>query len=149
LLANLYEQTGNFTAAAGIYEKILEKNPKAVVAANNLAFYYAAYRPTAENLDRAEKLLAPYLEKFKDEPTLMDTAAWVYYQNGKYEAALKFMQGVEDKIQSVPEALYHLAMIQMKLGRAKEARANLEKALQTEKFPGREEAAAALHKLLQ
>jgi len=149
LLANLYEQTGKFTEAAGIYRKILDKHPEAAVAANNLAYYYAAYRPTKANLAKAEKLLVPFIEKYRTEPTMMDTAAWVFYQNGKYEQALEFLHGVEEKIQQVPEALYHLAMIQVKLGDKEAAVANLKAALKSEKFPGRREAEVALRKLQQ
>ena len=40
---------------------ILEDQPDSLIAANNLAYYYAQHEPTKENLDKADSLLAEVL----------------------------------------------------------------------------------------
>ncbi len=149
LLANLYEQTGNFADAAGIYNEVLAKNPKSLVAANNLAYYYAEHQPSVENIAKAKVLLEPYLEKYREEPVLMDTAAWVYYRAGEYAKALGLLSGVEEKIKEVPEALYHLGMINKELGNKEKALSCLQEALASKNFVAPKEAQAALQELGQ
>jgi tetratricopeptide (TPR) repeat protein len=147
LLANLYEQVGDFAEAAKIYNEVLVKNPQSILAANNLAYYYAEYQPTAENLIRAQELVKPYLEKYKDDPVLMDTAAWVYYRAGDNEKALKLLTRVEDKIKEIPEGLYHLGMINKAAGNREAAITYLEQALASKKLATEKEAKAALQEL--
>ncbi|MCK5682180.1 tetratricopeptide repeat protein, partial [bacterium] len=147
LLANLYEQTGGFAEAAKIYEEVLGKKPNSLVAANNLAYYYAEHQPTAENITRAQELLEPYLEKFKDEPVLMDTAAWVYYRAGENEKALSLLSGVAEKIKEVPEALYHLGMINKAAGNLDAAIGYLQASLDGNEFAAKKAAVAALKEL--
>ncbi len=149
LLANLYEQTGGFDEAAKIYGEVLSTNSKSIVAANNLAYYYAEHQPTPENITKAQALVEPYLEKFKDEPVLMDTAAWVYYRAGDNEKALSLLTGVVGKIKEVPEALYHLGMINKAAGHPEAAMKYLEQALATKKLAAAKEAQAALQELQQ
>ncbi len=149
LLANLYEQTGNFAEAAGIYGEVLAKNPQSLVAANNLAYYYAEHQASVENIAKAKELLEPYLDKYREEPVLMDTAAWVYYRAGEYDKALELLTGVEEKIKQVPEALYHLGMINKELGNREKALSYLQEALASEKFVAPKDAEAALQELQQ
>ena len=150
LLANLYEQTGKFADAAGIYDEVLAKNPQSLVAANNLAYYYSAHQASVENIAKAKELLKPYLDdKYRAEPVLMDTAAWVYYRAGEYEKALELLTGVEEKIKQVPEALYHLGMIHKALDHREKALAYLQEALASKNFIAPKDAVAALKELQQ
>jgi predicted Zn-dependent protease len=118
------------------------------IAANNLAFYYAEYDPTMENLKKAESLILPLLSKFKDHPHFADTAAWLYYRQGNFAKARDILVHVEDKIGNQPVIQYHFGMIYLQLEQEAEARRHLELALGSgQDFPGREEAERTLREL--
>ena len=139
---------GEYGEARVIYEDVLDKNPKSSAAANNLAFYYAEHEPTEKNLSKAEKLIGPLLEKFKDNPDVVDTAAWIYYRKSDFETARDLLLGVEEKIGSRPIVNYHLGMIYLSLGNQAEARQHLQLATQgQEQYSGRKEAEKTLKTL--
>ena len=77
----------------------------------------------------------------------MDTAGWVYYRAGDYEKALTLLSGVAEKIKEVPEALYHLGMINKASGHPEAAIKYLTQALASKKFATAKEAEAALKEL--
>ena len=141
LVAILLEQKGEYEQAIGIYAQVLKKNPNSSTAANNLAFYYAEHDPTTENLGKAEKLISPLLEKFKDNPYVVDTAAWIYYRKGDFEMAKGMLLGVEEKAQNGAIFNYHLGMICLRLGEKDKAKQYLNLAINSDQpFPGRTEA---------
>jgi tetratricopeptide (TPR) repeat protein len=145
LAARLFEQKGEYKKAKIIYEEVLDKNPDSAIAANNLAFYYTEHEPTEENLARAEKLIRPLVQKYKDVAQLLDTEAWIYYRKGDYEKARDILLGVVEKVRDIPVANYHLGMILLHLGEKEKAREYLQLAVNSkEPFPGKEEAKNAL-----
>ncbi|MBW2602501.1 MAG: tetratricopeptide repeat protein [Deltaproteobacteria bacterium] len=141
LIATLLEKKGEFSKAKRLYEEVLEKNPKSSAAANNLAFFYAEHEPTKENLARAERLVGPLLEKHKDNPDIVDTAAWIYYRKEDFERARDLLAGVSDMTGKRSIISYHLGMVYLALGNEVEGRKHLEEAMKgEEQFPGRSEA---------
>lgn len=149
LTAMTLEQKGEHKQAIVIYEEVLEKNPGVPLAANNLAFYLAEYEPTGENLERAEKLIAPLLEKYKNAPSLVDTGAWVYCRKGEYKKARDLLLGIDEKARNIPAISYHLGMIYLGLGEKDKAKDCLQRALKgEEEFPGRQEAEKEMKKFL-
>jgi tetratricopeptide (TPR) repeat protein len=141
LIAALYETKGDHKKSKDVYEEILAKNPNVSVAANNLAFYYAEHEPTEENLAKAEKLVLPLTEKHKEVPSLVDTAAWVYYRKGEFAKARDLLMKVEEKGKDIPEINYHLGMVYLELGEQDKAESYLRLALNSERdFSGKEEA---------
>jgi predicted Zn-dependent protease len=121
------------------------KKPHLSVAANNLAFYYAEYDPSEENLAKAERLILPLMQKHKDAPNMIDTAAWVYFRQGKYEKARDLLTAAEGTAKESPVISFHLGMIYHRLGKDDEAREYLQNALESEEaFAGRKEAEATL-----
>jgi tetratricopeptide (TPR) repeat protein len=148
LTATLYEQTGQLGKAKPIYEDILAQNPNIHSAANNLAFYYAEMEPTEENLDKAERLMEPLLEKFKDNVNIVDTAAWVAYRKGEYKKALSLLEGIDEKARSMPVVQYHMGMMYLREGQKARAKEMLTLALEDKTpFPGRAEADRTLREL--
>ncbi len=148
LIALLLEQKGEHGKAKAIYEEVLDKNPNASAATNNLAFYYAEYDPTKNNLARAEKLISPLVKKFKDNIEVMDTAAWIYYRQGHLARARDLLVGVEEKLENRPIISYHLGMICLGLGQKAQAREYLKMAIKNkESFSGRQEAEKVLKEL--
>ena len=149
LVASLRERKGEPEKAKAVYESILSKDPDSAVAANNLAFYYAEYEPTKENLEKAGDMVFPLIEKHRDVPSLLDTAAWVYYKKGEYEKARTLLLPVEEKGRQIPEMAYHLGMIHARLGEKAKAREFLNLALSSrEDFTGRKDAEKALEELM-
>jgi tetratricopeptide (TPR) repeat protein len=148
LIAALLEKKGEYQKAKALYEEVLEKDPDSTAAANNLAFYYAAHEPTTENLARAQALIEPLIQKHKDLPHIVDTAAWVYYRQGKYEKARDLLMQVEEKVSDIPSINYHLGMIYLQLGDKRKAEKHLRLALQSEEpFPEKEDAKDTLQSL--
>jgi tetratricopeptide (TPR) repeat protein len=148
LMASLLERKGEPAKAKVIYEDVLKKNPNAAAAANNLAFYYAEYEPTKDNIAKAEKLMAPLLEKYGNVPHVVDTGAWVYYRKGDYEKAKSLILSNYESASRFPAVQYHLGMTYLRLGDKDKAKNHLQIALQSkEQFPGRVEAEKELKAL--
>jgi tetratricopeptide (TPR) repeat protein len=141
LIAGLLEQKGEPGKAKAIYEEILVKNPGMPQATNNLVFFLAEHEPNKDNIARAEKLITPLLERFKNNPFIVDTGAWVYYRKGEYSKARDLLLNIDEKLRNNPSIHYHMGMIYLRLGEKDKAKAYLQLALKNkEKFSGREEA---------
>lgn len=137
-----------YKKACRFYEEVLDRNPKNLIAANNLAFYMAEYEPSPENLSRAESLMRPWVEKFPKQPELVDTLAWIKYRQGKYDRARELLEGLGDKVKKYPVISYHLGMVYYRLGEKERALEYLKEALKGQKgFPGRKEAERVVQSL--
>lgn len=84
LLGDYYYQTHRRDDAFGAYEEALKINPFNYMAMNNVAYYYAE---TDTLLDRAESYIKRVIRNQPDNPTFLDTYAWVLYKQGDYEGA--------------------------------------------------------------
>jgi predicted Zn-dependent protease len=56
---------------------------------NNYSYYLSIRK---ENLDKAEKMSALLVKNNPDNPTFLDTHAWVLYERQKYREAKKFIE---------------------------------------------------------
>jgi tetratricopeptide (TPR) repeat protein len=90
LIGMLEDYRKNYDVAADNYRKALEKDQTAVVAANNLAWLYAAYNKG--NLDEAVRLAQGVVQKNPNIAGFTDTLGWVYYKKGLYAAAAEQLQ---------------------------------------------------------
>ncbi|HUO20771.1 MAG TPA: tetratricopeptide repeat protein [Steroidobacteraceae bacterium] len=145
-LAALYETRGRTDEAARIYEDMLQRNPNADVAANNLAMLLVNNRSDAASLDRAAQLAARFSQS--TDPNFLDTYGWVLYKRGYAAAAVVALRGVVARAPEAPLGLYHLGMAQVLAGQADGARDNLAHALRSGKtFPGMDDARMALARL--
>lgn len=86
LIGMLEDGRGNFDAAAENYRKALEVNPNMPIAANNLAWIYAAHGKGS--LDEAVSLAQNLIEKYPNEAGYADTLGWAFYKKGVHELAL-------------------------------------------------------------
>jgi tetratricopeptide (TPR) repeat protein len=68
---------GNVAKAQTIYEGILKGEPRAALAANNLASIFA---DKAENLDYAQQLAESAAQQLPANAAIRDTLGWIYYQ---------------------------------------------------------------------
>ncbi len=85
-LAMLLQITGRVDESAGLYERILETDPDAVVAINNLAWIMCENHGEYE---KARQLAQQGLKKAPDYIDLVDTHGVISYRLGNYRRAAK------------------------------------------------------------
>jgi len=119
------------------FEQVIDLDPRAPIAANNLAWMYAE---RGEHLDRALQLALAGLETEKRRPEMHDTLGWVYYKKEIPERAIPAFRESIRLAPRNPVYHYHLGLAQIQGGESKAARRSLERALELGPF---EEAAAA------
>ncbi len=136
LIGMLEDTRGNYDAAAENYRKALELDQNTAIAANNLAWIYAAYGKG--NLDEAQKLAQGVVRKYPDEAGFVDTLGWVFYKKGLHSAAVEQLQKAIGRDETraartgaapTPAYRFHLGMALAAKGDKAGARRELEAAL--------------------
>ncbi len=130
LMASVLTQQGAFDRAIREYETVLQRNPQAVLAANNLASLLTDHRGDPRSLERALALSHPF-EKSAANPFFLDTLGWVHHKMGHYDDALRIMRQAVSKAPEHPIINYHIGVTYFDKGDRKEARAHLERSLRT------------------
>ncbi|MDT8373698.1 MAG: hypothetical protein RQ737_06945 [Bacteroidales bacterium] len=106
-------------AAFGFYEEALKLSPGEVLILNNYAYFLAE---DDRELKKALKMAEEVMRKEGDNPTYIDTYAWVLYKLGKHRRAWKQMQRIVDADEvNDAEILEHMGFILYELGRCEEA----------------------------
>jgi len=106
-------------AAYGFYEEALKLSPGEVLILNNYAYFLAE---GDRDLKKALKMAEEVMRREGDNPTYIDTYAWVLYKLGRHRNAWKVMQRIIDAGEaSDPEVLEHIGYILYELGRCDEA----------------------------
>lgn len=122
--AALCNLEGDYSKAVKIYEQIIARDPKNVLAINNYAFLLAFHqKKTVEAIDWIRKAKA----QSKPEPVLFDTEAIILIQAGNAAAAVELLQ---DAVVDAPTAssYFHLAQAYLQTGKRPDATAALVKA---------------------
>ena len=112
--------------AQAAYEHALALDPRAAVAANNLACLYVR---RSGNLDVALSLAQVAAAEFPNEPEFSDTLGWTYVQKG---LAPNGLEALLNSVRAQPENAsfrYHLAKAYLAEGNVEFAREHLKKAL--------------------
>ena len=143
LIGILEDQRKNFDAAADNYRKALEKDPNAVIAANNLAWLYAV--TGKGNLDDAIRLAQGAVQKNPNMAGFVDTLGWVYYKKSLHTAAVEQLrkavalnEAQARAANTAPSAAYHyhLGMALVGKGDKAEGRREIEASIRmAEKAP--------------
>ena len=143
LIGILEFERKNYEAAAENYRKALEKDPNAVIAANNLAWLYAV--TGTGNLDEAVRLAQGVVQKNPNVAGFIDTLGWVYYKKNLHTAAVEQLRNAvsineaEARVRNVPASAayhYHLGMALKETGNREESRRALQTAIKlAEKNP--------------
>jgi len=148
LLATILTSTDHFDLAIREYETILKQNPKASLAANNLANLLTDVKGDPQSLEHA-LLLTEEFEATAPHPFFLDTRGWIYHKMGRNEEAVRMIKRAVTQAPNHPIINYHLGIAYYQLGNSNEARTYLSRAVEAQKdFEGAEEAQSIL-KLLQ
>jgi predicted Zn-dependent protease len=69
-----------------------------------------------ENLEKAEKMASQLIKNFPDNPSYLDTYAWVLYERGKYKEAKKALEKAIQSGQGTATHFEHYGDILFQLG---------------------------------
>jgi tetratricopeptide (TPR) repeat protein len=123
-LANLRDQQGRFEEAGNLYREVLKRDPKNIIALNNLAILMALrFKKPAEGsslIGEAIKIAGPV-------PELLDSRAVVLLQLGDTRQAARDLNEVL-AVSSNPASTFRLAWVQFRAGDRNEAARTLRKA---------------------
>jgi tetratricopeptide (TPR) repeat protein len=145
-LANHYSRAGRNQDAVKIYEGILDKYPKHLLASNNLAMLLLKGETDQGGLDKALQLVDGF--ELSDNPVILDTLGWVHIKRGEIDKALPVLQRASRKGTGLPDIDYHLGIAYYQKGQMESAKRHINTALASEKpFDGIEEAKALLSKI--
>ena len=138
----LLQQQGDQAGARQRFEKVIALDPRAPVAANNLAWMYAE---SGQNLQQAIKLAEAAAEAMPDRADVLDTLGWVYFRNDLPGLAVPPLTRAVAKDARNPSYFYRLGLAQRLAGDPASARRSLQKSLELNpQHPGADEARRVL-----
>ncbi len=135
-----YVVAGDNDAALKSFERVLERDPKNEVAANNVAALIADYK--YEDKAALERGLA-LADRFRasENAYFLDTLGWLQYRKGDYPVAVAFLQRARAQSASGPQFNYHLGMALYRDGQEEKALVELAQAFpEGADYPGIAEA---------
>ncbi|MCG8095082.1 MAG: tetratricopeptide repeat protein [Candidatus Thiodiazotropha endolucinida] len=145
-LANHYSRIDRKKDAIKVYEGILEKYPKHLLASNNLAMLLLEDDTNQDGMDKALQLVEGF--GLSENPIILDTLGWVRIRRGEIDKAIPVLQRAARKGSGLPDIDYHLGVAYYQRGEIENAKRHIKAALSVEKsFEGIEEAKALLNKI--
>lgn len=127
-------KTGQIDRSAKEYDVVLALNPESVIALNNYAYYLAL---GGGDLNKAEDLSRKAVADQPDNPTYLDTLAWILYLKGMYDEALeiqdKAMENISSEADGSSEYWDHYGDILYRCGQKEKALESWKKALVLDK----------------
>ena len=148
LLAVSLSGQQKFDEAMGHYETVLQKHPRSVLAANNLAATLVEQKGDPQSLDRALMLSRPF-ESQSPNPYLLDTLGWTHLKMGHGSDAVRVLKQAAGLAPDHPVLNYHLGAAYAKTGQRSEAITHLKKAVGSgASFEGLDQAKALLGEVM-
>jgi tetratricopeptide (TPR) repeat protein len=139
MIGMLKEEQSDQAGARSAYEQVVGKDPRAGVAANNLAWIYAE----EGKLDDALRLATSARDAMGRRPEPEDTLGWVYLKKGLAADAVAAFERALERAPNRPIYHYHAGLAYLKTGDKRRARAALMRALTLEpQFSGAADARA-------
>jgi tetratricopeptide (TPR) repeat protein len=127
LIGDSYHEMDKREEAYQTYDKALEYNENNISVLNNYAYFLSLDR---EQLDKAERMSGKCVQLQPNEPTYIDTYAWVFFQKGNYSLAKFYIESAISKGgDKSPDILEHYGDILFKTGNTDKAVEQWEKAL--------------------
>lgn len=127
-------KTGDMERAYREYDVVLALNPDNVMAKNNYAYYLAI---GGGDLVKAEELSREAVAEQPENPTYLDTLAWILYLKGQYAEALeiqeKAMANITPEAEGTGEYWDHMGDIQYMNGQKDRAVESWKKALEADR----------------
>ena len=125
-IADIYYQQGQKDQSFEYYKKSLSYESRNAGVLNNYAYHLAVEK---QDLDDAERMAAVAIQIEPNNPTYLDTYAWVFYQKGNYSLAKFYIENALMKSQEPNADLFeHYGDILYKIGNIPKAVENWEKA---------------------
>lgn len=97
LLGDRYHDEGMTDKAYAAYDKALSYNPNNISCLNNFAYYLTL---EDKDLDKALSMAVRVIEAYPEEPTYLDTYAWVLFKEGQYTMAKIY---IDKTLKNTPE----------------------------------------------
>jgi tetratricopeptide (TPR) repeat protein len=127
IMVGMIDQMQNrLPEAQRAFERALSLDPRAGVAANNLAWIHAE---RGTSLDTALQLAQTAKAAMPDQPEVNDTLGWVYFKKDMLPSAVAAFQHTLELDPKNGVASYHLALAYQKSGNRVDARRLLEQCL--------------------
>lgn len=92
-MGDIYYQLDSLDQTWDCYEKAVKYNPTNYSALNNYAYYLSEAR---RDLVKAEQMALKVIQKYPDNPTYLDTYAWILYLEESYMLATFYQQHAID-----------------------------------------------------
>jgi tetratricopeptide (TPR) repeat protein len=126
-MAGIIVQTkGDIAGARSRFERVLQIDPEAAVAANNLAWIYAE---NEGNLDVALNLAQTAQRRLPEVAAVNDTLGFIYYKKNLASLAIAALKVAAEKDPNSAQVQYHLGLTYAGAGDAPQARHSLTRAL--------------------
>jgi Flp pilus assembly protein TadD len=126
LVGMILDSQGNTAAAQKKFERVMQLDSEAPVAANNLAWIYAE---NGGNLDVALQLAQTAKRKLPELAEVNDTLGYIYYKKNLPALALPPLRASVEKDPANAGFHYHLGLAYAQAGESALARQSLTKAL--------------------
>lgn len=128
-LGDVYFSMGDTIKAFAHYEMAIDYNPANVMAMNNYAYFLAE---SNKDLNKAERLSSLTIKYEPENPTYLDTYAWIFFKKGEYSLALSYIRSAirYSEGQESAELLEHYGDILFMNGLHEEAIPQWERAYQ-------------------
>jgi tetratricopeptide (TPR) repeat protein len=125
-LGDAYNALKEYEKSDEAYEAALDFDPESDHVLNNYSYFLSLRK---EKLDLALEMASKVVKRNPDNPTYLDTYAWVLYNMGRYEEARKNIErAIENDKDASGTLLEHYGDILFKLGNVNKAVEQWEKA---------------------
>ncbi|MDR3217930.1 MAG: tetratricopeptide repeat protein [Dysgonamonadaceae bacterium] len=127
-IGDSYYQLGQKEEAYNAYDKSLEYNENNIFVLNNYAYFLSLDKV---RLEQAERMSSKCIKAEPNNPTYVDTYAWILFQRGNYSLAKLYIEGaISDDKEGSPDIIEHYGDILFKTGNTEKAVQQWEKALE-------------------
>ena len=146
MLGTILDLQGKKQDARKRYQTAMQAEPRAAVAANNLAWMDA--NTEGANLDVALQLAQTAKAQLPNQHEVDDTLGWIYYRKGMFARAVAALENSTVKQPTNATYAYHLGMAYHKNGETAKAKTELERAFRLKPdFEGASEAKKILESI--
>ncbi|MDL2323380.1 tetratricopeptide repeat protein, partial [Bacteroidales bacterium OttesenSCG-928-A17] len=126
-IGDVQYQIGDKEAAYEAYDKALEFNENNLLILNNYAYFLSLDK---RELDKAERMSSRTIQAEPNNPTYLDTYAWIFYLKENYTLAKVYIESAINKGGGKsPEILEHYGDILFRVGQKEPAVREWKKAL--------------------